>query len=85
MTGSGWAGPPCDHDRPFRGGARWLNRCSERRPDDLAVRQAWLDLAAATNDAAAFQKAASHLPGSEFDAVSVLKFRTWLIGSDWRL
>jgi enediyne biosynthesis protein E4 len=64
----------------FEDAARWLNKCSERRPDDLAVRQAWLDLAAATNDAAAFQKAASHLPGSEYDAVSVLKFRTWLIG-----
>jgi enediyne biosynthesis protein E4 len=64
----------------FADAARWLNQCAERRPDDLAVRQAWLNFAVATNDVAGFYKAASHLPGSEYDSVSVLEFRAWVIG-----
>ncbi len=64
----------------FADAARWLDRCAERRPDDLSVWQARLDLAVATNDVARFSQAGAHLPGSRFDAVSVLRFRVWLAG-----
>ena len=46
----------------FRAAANWLRACLQRRPDDLAVWQARLELAMATDDVAGFWTAIEHLP-----------------------
>ncbi len=65
----------------FAEAARWLDQCAARRPSDLPVRRARLDLAVATNDVPRFVEAAAALPGADYDAVSLLKFRSWLTGT----
>jgi tetratricopeptide (TPR) repeat protein len=55
----------------------WLNRCLERRPDDLAVWRARLDLAVATDDNASFWAAAVQLPADDFAPVERQSLRAW--------
>ena len=64
----------------FEEAARWLDRCSSRRPDDFAVWQARLELAVATLDEPAFWNAVARLPAGRFEASAVLKLRAWLMG-----
>ncbi len=60
----------------------WLERCLSRRPDDLAVWQAQLDLALATGDVGGFWTAAPHLPAARFDLAEVLAYGAWLAASN---
>jgi tetratricopeptide (TPR) repeat protein len=62
----------------FDRAARWLTRCRDLRPDDLAVKRAWLDLARAAGRA---NEAARFLDGSlwvELDAAEQLAWESWL-------
>ena len=58
--------------------AEWLDRCLERRPDDLPVWLARLDLAMATDDEAGLWTAVEHLPAGGLEATEVRELRAWL-------
>jgi tetratricopeptide (TPR) repeat protein len=62
----------------FDEAARWLVRCAERQPDDIAVWRARLKLAQASGDTDTFKLALEHLPLGEFTHSEVLEFRAWL-------
>jgi tetratricopeptide (TPR) repeat protein len=57
---------------------QWLDRCLERRPDDLAVWRACLDLAVATEDLNRFWKAADRLPAAALRPWEIASSRAWL-------
>ena len=62
----------------FRAATNWIRACLQRRPDDLAVLQARLELAMATDDVAGFWTAIAHRPASGFDAAEIRRMRAWL-------
>jgi tetratricopeptide (TPR) repeat protein len=57
--------------------ARWLDRCLERRPQDVAVWQARLDWAVATHRVAVAREALKHLPAAESNPAQVEKLAAW--------
>src|SRR4029077_14049876 len=62
----------------FDEAARWLAACSERRPHDLTVWRARLDLARATSDWEGAWRALDHLPADGVSPVESLRLRAWL-------
>jgi thioredoxin-like negative regulator of GroEL len=57
--------------------ARWLDRCLERRPEDIAVWQARLDWAVATQHVGVAREALKHLPAAESNPAQVEKLAAW--------
>ena len=55
-----------------------LKRCLSRRPNDLTLWQAQLELAVAIGDLDGFWKAVAHVPADQFDETEQLGFRAWL-------
>ncbi len=71
----------------FDEAARWLEQCTQRRPEDPAVWRARLELAVATMDLDGFERAAKHLSARDFSSVKSLRLRAWLtarLGDDQR-
>ena len=66
----------------FAEASSWLERCLSRRPDDLAVWQAQLELALATNDGGGFWAALTHLPSRHFEEAEILAFRALLAANN---
>src|SRR4051794_33760128 len=62
----------------FAAASRWLERCRERRPEDQAVWQGYLDLTLAGGDPEGFRAAASRLGGSRLTDPEVHSLRAWL-------
>jgi len=62
----------------FSDASRWLDACSKRRPRDVAVGRARLDLALATDDVSGFWSAAASLPSERFEANEVREMMAWL-------
>ena len=60
----------------------WLARCLGRRPDDVAVWQAQLELSLATRDVDGFWRAAPYLPAARYSRAEVQAFRAWLAASN---
>jgi tetratricopeptide (TPR) repeat protein len=58
--------------------ASWLARCQSRRPDDLAVWKARLDLAMAAQDGAALWEAAGRIPAEALRPEEIADVRAWL-------
>ncbi len=56
----------------------WLTRCSERRPNDLAVRRAWLDLSRESLDPERFWAEAERIPASSLQPRDIAMLRWWL-------
>jgi enediyne biosynthesis protein E4 len=57
--------------------ARWLDRCKQRRPEDPAVWQRYLELARATGDSVAAFRAMEHLPARRFTENESRRLRVW--------
>ena len=55
-----------------------LERCTDRRPNDPAVWDAWLRLAKASGDASGVKKAVGHLPADTMLESEVLDLGAWL-------
>ena len=62
----------------FDSAARWLDACAKRRPDDIVIGRARLELARARNDAAGAWHALQHLPGDALSPTELLRLRVWL-------
>jgi tetratricopeptide (TPR) repeat protein len=63
----------------FDEAARWLARCVERRPNDIAVWRATLELARATGDTRAAFGALAHLPATRFSEPERRRLRAWFV------
>ncbi len=57
--------------------AHWLDRCLERRPEDLAVWDARLHWAMATQRVSMARESLKHLPAAEFNSAQVEKLAAW--------
>jgi len=62
----------------FAEAAHWLDRCTQRRPNDPAVWRARLELAILALDLDGFERAAGHTPAQEFTTVESLRLRAWI-------
>jgi enediyne biosynthesis protein E4 len=60
--------------------ARWLDKCKERRPEDPAVWQSYLELARASGDIVAAFRAMEHLPARRFSETECRRLRAWFLG-----
>ncbi len=60
--------------------AAWLDRCTERRPEDPAVWRTRLDHARATGDLAEVRRCLRHLPADRFRGDQRLALRAWIAG-----
>jgi enediyne biosynthesis protein E4 len=58
--------------------ARWLKACLERRPHDVPVWRAWLDIGIAANDVKAVRQALTHIPAPESADPHVDRLAAWL-------
>jgi thioredoxin-like negative regulator of GroEL len=63
--------------KSYEEAARWLDRCLERRPEDVAVWQARLDWAVATYRVGAAREALKHLPAAGSNRAQVEKLAAW--------
>ena len=64
----------------FDEAARLLTACARRRPEDLPIWRARLDLARSSGDLASVRQAVAHLPLSQFTKADILKLRAWVAG-----
>jgi len=64
----------------FDEASRWLVACQQRRPQDLAVWRARLELARSAGDLDTVMRALDQLPLSRFTALELLELRAWLAG-----
>ena len=57
---------------------RWLDRCTERRPHDVPVWTAWLNLGLASNQAELVERALAELPASSASPAQKHRLTAWL-------
>ncbi len=62
----------------FDEAARWLDRCTQRRPEDRAVWRARLELAIVALDLDGLERAAGHISAQAFTTVETLRLRAWV-------
>jgi enediyne biosynthesis protein E4 len=72
-----WKATLATRTKAYDEAARWLDRCLERHPEDVAVWDARLHWAMATHRAPLARDALMHLPTAEFSSAEVEKLAAW--------